>query len=423
MAEEDANGVSPKEAADTDLLRKYEHYFNPGLAKLISILGPVVEDRTEGMYLYDAQGRAFLDFYGGHGVFNFGHRNPRVLEAVRRELERAPLASSKVALSRPLAELAEKLAELTPGRLSRCFFGNSGAEAVEAALKLARAATGRKTLVAAENGFHGKTMGALSVTGRTVFRKPFEPLLPNVEFVGFGDAAALERVINDEVAAVILEPIQAEGGVILPPAGYLKLARRLTSEAGALLIIDEIQTGLGRTGENFSCQSELLEPDIMTLAKALGGGVVPIGAMVATPEAFMPFETDPFLHTSTFGGNPMACAAARAALNLLVEEEMATQAKTKGAYLLERLAAIKGDFPELVSDVRGRGLLIGVELKSEGLTGGLIYELKQQGILVLQMLNNPRVIRVEPPLIVEFDEMNRFLEALRSALEKVSDLV
>lgn len=404
-------------------LKQYERYFNPGISKLISILGPVVEEKTEGMYIYDSDGRAYLDFYGGHGVFNFGHRNPRIVRAVAEQLERAPLSASKVTMSRPLAVLSQKLAEVTPGELSRCFFCNSGTEAVEAGLKLARAVTGKKKLIATENAFHGKTLGALSVTGRKDFRRPFEPLLPDVLFVPYGDVAALGEAMSSDVAAVILEPIQGEGGVVIPPSGYLTAARSLTHKNGALLILDEIQTGLGRTGRNFACEFEELEPDIMTLAKALGGGVMPLGVMVATPGAFEPFEREPFLHTSTFGGNPAACAAGNAALEVLIEEDFAGQAAEKGRYLTESLSALKKRFPRLISDVRGKGLLIGIELVDEGLTGGLIYELKQEGILVLQMLNNPKVVRVEPPLIVSREEMERFVRTSESILRKVSDLL
>lgn len=254
------------------LFHLYAEHVNPGLARLLQFMGlEGLEERAEGCYLWDSEGRKYLDFLGGFGTFALGHRPAAVVEAVHRQLDRMPL-SSKLLLSPLQAELAALLAEITPGDLKYSFFCNSGAEAVEGCLKLARAATGRPKIITAEGAFHGKTLGALSVSGREVYRKPFEPLLPAVSLVPFGDAEALRQAVDEETAAVILEPVQGEGGVRVPPNDYLPAAREACDRAGALLILDEVQTGFGRTGRMFACEHWGVAPDLMALGKALGGG-------------------------------------------------------------------------------------------------------------------------------------------------------
>jgi putrescine aminotransferase len=399
------------------VLDQFENYYNPGLAKLNRFLGAVLEYRTEGCYMFDSDGNKYLDFIGGHGVFNFGHRHPKIIEAVKKQLELMPLAAHKVHLHAAIGELSEKLAAITPGDISRAFYCNSGTEAVEGAIKLARASTGKTQIISTENAFHGKSMGSLSVTGRPSYREPFMPLLTDVIHVPFGDSEAIENAINDETAAVILEPIQGEGGVIVPRDGFLKEVRKICSDAGVIFILDEVQTGMGRTGMNFACQYEEVVPDIMTLAKALGGGVMPVGAVLATPKAFEPFEADPFVHTSTFGANPLACAAAAAAIDVLVEEGLAAKAKEKGQYLVSKLNDLKTKFNQLVTDVRGKGLLIGIEFFDEGVAAHIIYQLAHKRIMVLHMLNNPKVIRIEPALIVENEHIDMLMDAIKAALE------
>jgi len=406
------------------ILEKYRNFYNSGVASLISLVLPLAEAYAEGMYIYgydmqtapSAEPQRYLDFLGGHGVFNVGHRHPKVIQAVKEQLEKYPLVASKVILDETLANLAEKLAQITPGSLSQLFPCNSGTEAVEAALKLARAKTGRQEFVAAVGGFHGKSFGSLSVSGREVYKTPFQPLLPEVKHVPFGDVAALKAAVTERTAAVILEPIQGEGGVNIPPRGYLKQAQEVCQQKGALLIVDEVQTGLGRTGKMFACEYEGVEPDILCLAKALGGGVVPFGVMMATPEAFAPFAENPFLHTSTFGGCSLGAAAALATIKVIEEEKLAAAAAEKGSYFLTQLQTLKEKYPQLVKDVRGRGLLIGLELVNEGVAGSIIYEMDHKKVIILQMLNNPKVLRFEPPLIVTKEQIDYVLQALDEAL-------
>ncbi len=400
------------------VLEKYRAYVNPGLAALVKFIGfDAVEHSAQGAAVRDTQGNTYIDCLGGFGALSLGHRHPRVVAAVREQLERMPL-SSKVLLNEGLANLCQRLAEITPGDLQYSFICNSGTEAVEGALKLARLVTGRPGIVAAVGGFHGKTLGALSASGRDVYRKPFAPLVPGFSHVPFGDAQAVREAVGKDTAAVILEPIQGEAGVIIPPDDYLPAVRGICDAAGALLILDEVQTGLGRTGRLFACEHCGVAPDIMTLAKALGGGVMPVGAFVARPNLWQAFSENPLLHSSTFGGNPLACAAALAAIEATIEERLPQRAQELGAQALRSLAQLQQRFPSAVADVRGRGLLIGIEFAHEDVAALVIAGLAQRRIIAAYTLNNPRVIRLEPPLVIEAEMLDSVLSALGAAVEQ-----
>ena len=406
-----------------DAFELFERHVNPGLAGLLRFTGlDVVEDHAEGVYVWDTSGRRYLDFLGLYGTLNLGHRHPRVVEAVKRQLDRMPM-SVRVMISEPTARLAARLAEITPGDLSMSFFGNSGAEAVEAAFKLARIHTGKPEIITTERGFHGKTMGALSLTPKAEYQDPVRPLVPGVKVVPYGDAAAVAEAIGPETAAVIVEPVQGEGGVIVPPEGYLRELREITRERGVLLILDEVQTGMGRTGRLWAAEWEGVEPDLLTSAKALGGGVMPIGAVVGRAELFEPFRENPLIHSSTFGGNPLAAAAALAAIEVTLEEDLPARAQEMGAYLLDALAGLKADYPEFIADVRGKGLLVGVEFTDADIGAIVISELAARGVLTAFGLNNPKVVRLEPPLIVERAHVDEAVEALRASLQAAGEML
>lgn len=403
-----------------NIIRDCENHVNPGLTRLMRFIGlGSVEEHSQGCYVYDSEGRSFLDCLGGYGVFNLGHCHPRVVAEVKRQLEIMPL-SSKVLFSAPQALLAAKLAQISPGNLKYSFFCNSGAEGVEGALKLARLSTGRKKIIATENAFHGKTLGALSATGRPVFREPCQPLLPEFYHVPYGDAGAVASLCDEETAAVIVEPVQGEGGIIVPPPGYLRELRAICDNRGALLILDEVQTGMGRTGKMFACEHEGVNPDILVLAKALGGGVMPIGAIMGTVEVWRAFEDNPFIHTSTFGGNPLACTAGLATIQVLEDDLLVDGARVRGEYLLQGLQNLQEKYPEIVRQVRGLGLMIGIEMTDEGWGGFVMSELFQQGILVAYALNNPKVIRLEPPLIITKEQIDQLVRAMSRAVEKAA---
>ncbi len=394
----------------------YKEYVNPPLARVMKLSGSPLEMRAHGTTIVDHTGKEYLDFAGGYGVFTLGHSHPRVVAAVREQMERMSL-SGKTMFNLPLGRLAKRLAEITPGDLRYSFFSNSGTEAVEGALKLARAATGRKKIVATYDAFHGKTLGGLSVSGRETFQERFRPLLDHVVHVPFGDADALAPALEG-AACFIVEPVQGEGGVNVPPRGYLQRARERCSEAGALLVVDEVQTGLGRCGAMFACELDDVVPDVMTLAKGLSGGVIPIGAYVSRPGPWMEaYGKAPLLHTSTFGGGEIACVAALTALDVLAEERLVENALARGNQLMSGARDLQRRFPEVIHHVRGRGLLVGVELTHEGYGGTIIPEMLKAGVTAAWTLNQQRVIRLEPPLIVTGAEVERALAALGAAAE------
>ena len=403
----------------------YRAYINPPLARVMKLSGSPVEVSAQGCTITDHTGKTYLDFAGGYGVFTLGHRHPRVLAAVRDQLDAIAL-SGRTMFNPLMGRLAKRLAELTPGDLAISFFANSGTEAIEGALKLARAATKRTKIVGTHDAYHGKTFGALSASGRDAFKTAYLPLLPDVVHVPFGDAAALDAALVD-AAAFIVEPIQAEGGVNLPPPGYLRAVRTACDRTGALFIADEVQTGLGRCGAMFACDLAGVVPDVMALAKGLSGGVMPVGAFIARPAVWnAAYGRAPLMHTSTFGGNELACAAALAALDVLVDDDLARNARARGGALLAGVRATAGRFPCAIAAVRGAGLLVGVELTHEGYGGTIIPELLKRGVTAAWTLNQQRVIRLEPPLIVDAAQiavaLRAFDEAVGVAVERLGTL-
>jgi putrescine aminotransferase len=427
MLEERAGlyGAATPQALAAETYENYKEFVNPGLARVMRLSGSPVEVRAKGCTIWDHNGRAYLDFAGGYGVFTLGYLHPRVVEAVRAQLELIAL-SGKTMFNVMLGRAARRLAELTPGDLKISFWCNSGTEAIEGAIKLARAATGRAKVVGTIDAFHGKTLGALSVSGREPFKEPFRPLLADSESLPYGATAGLETALRD-AAAFVVEPVQGEGGVNVPPAGYLREVRAICDRTGALFIADEIQTGLGRCGYRFACDRDQVVPDVMTLAKGLSGGIVPAGAFIARPQFWnAAFGHAPILHTSTFGGGELACAAALAGMNALEEEGLAQRARERGEQLLSGARAIAGEYPAVIREARGLGLLVGVELTNEGYSGWIIPEMRKHGVTAAWTLNAQRVIRLEPPLVVTAEEVDRALAALRAgvaaAYEKLGKL-
>jgi acetylornithine aminotransferase len=372
-----------------------DNYGTPPLA-LVGGAGAVVTDEA---------GREYLDLLGGIAVNALGHAHPAVVAAVSRQVATLGHVSNLYVAEPPVA-LAELLLALV-GRPGRVFFANSGAEANEAAFKLSRR-TGRTHVVATNGGFHGRTMGALALTGQPAKADPFRPLPGEVTHIPYGDVVALEEAVTDATAMVILEPIQGENGVVVPPAGYLAQARRITAAHGALLVLDEVQTGVGRTGHWFAHQADGIEPDVITLAKGLGGGL-PIGACLAFgPAADL---LGPGLHGSTFGGNPVSCAAALAVVSTIASEGLLDHVKRIGERIRRGVEALGHP---LVADVRGAGLLLGIAL-AEPVAGAVAGALRDAGILVNPV--QPGVLRLAPPLILTAGQVDTFLAALPAALD------
>jgi len=359
--------------------------------------------RGQGASLFDADGNEYLDCTSGHGVANLGHAHPKVAAAIAEQ------ASTLITLFESYpndkrAALMQKMATLVPG-LERVFFCNSGTEAVEAALKFARISTGRTKIVAAMRAFHGRTFGALSATFNKKYRQGFEPLVPGFSHVPYNKIEALEEAVTDETAAVILEVIQGEGGVYPADPDYIQAARRICDERGALLIVDEIQSGFGRTGVMFAVQHFDVTPDLLCCAKSLAGGV-PMGAVLIGEKVG---NLTPGTHGTTFGGNPLSCAAGLAAMTAIEEEELPRQALVKGAYLMDHLREI--DSP-LIREVRGMGLMVGIELKQK--VAPYLKALQDRNILALNA--GMTVLRLLPPLVISYEQLDRLVVALTNVL-------
>lgn len=384
-----------------------------------------VEWSGRGATFTDALGRTYIDALGGYGLLSLGWSHRKVIDAVKAQLERAPMPTQEM-LDWPRGMLANLLAQITPGDLNYAFFVSSGTEAVEGAMKFAKASTGKSGFIAAVRGFHGKTAGSLSLMGKAKFRKPVLPLLPNVYHVPYGDASAVEqqlriaRDVGNDIAAVVMEPVQGEAGAIVPPDDYWPRLRQLCDEFDVLLIADEVQTGLGRTGALWGVNHWNVTPDIITSAKALGGGVMPIGAFIAGRKVWEPFIEDPFLHTTTTGGNPLACAAAIATINVVLEEDLPRQAAEKGAYLMERLQPLAQRYDSIYEKITGKGLLIGQHFHDSEVGYKVAAGLFRRRVLIAGTLTNAQTVRIEPPLVIEYDELDEFLNRLEDSLKEVS---
>jgi len=420
---------SEKNWVINESVKGFTENVNPGFLqyrKSVSTDYTAIEWKDSGASFTDVHDKVFIDCLGGYGVYSVGHRHPRVIEAVTNQLERQALHSQE--LIDPLrAMLSRLIATITPGDLQYSFLTNSGTESIEGALKLARLHTKRPGVISTTGAFHGKSFGALTATSKSAFRKPFLPLVPGFRHVPYGDAGALEAEISsavytgEEIGAVILEPIQGEGGIIIPPDDYFPRVREICNHYGILLIADEVQTGLGRTGKLFGIEHYGVVPDIMCLAKPLGGGVMPIGAFISTEEIWQEMIPNPFIHTSTFGGNPLACAAAIASVNVILEEKLPEQAAEKGAYFIPKLTELTNKYENICHETRGRGLMIGVEFTSDEAGYEVAKGLFDNGILVAGTLINAKTIRIEPPLVISRDELDRVLEVLDKVLADVSN--
>jgi acetylornithine/LysW-gamma-L-lysine aminotransferase len=364
---------------------------------------PLTFVRGQGATLWDDQGQAYIDCMAGHGVANLGHAHPRVAQAIAEQAQRL-ITLPETYCNDQRARLVEVLCNLVPG-LERVFFCNSGTEAVEAALKFARLSSGRTQIVAAMRGFHGRTMGALSATWNKTYRTPFEPLVPDFKHVPYNKIEALDKAVGEGAAAVILEAVQGEGGVHVAHPEYLQAAQEICAQRGALLILDEVQAGWGRTGKLFAFQHFDVQPDLVCLAKSIAGGL-PMGATLIGSRVQ---NLGPGLHGSTFGGNPLASAAALASLQIIEEEKLPQQAAEKGAYLIERLRQI--DSPR-VRQVRGLGLMIGIELKQK--VAPYLQAMAERKVIALPA--GLTVIRLLPPLVITYEQIDQVVAVLEQVL-------
>lgn len=392
----------------SDLYADFHRYLCPTSAEP---LGLVIE-RAEGCFLRTPEGRNILDFVSGIAVSNVGHGCPEILRAITAQVERHlhVMVYGEIVQEAQVG-LAKHLAEIAPGDCSMTFFCNSGAEAIEGALKLCRKATGRARIIAFEGAYHGDTLGALSIAGEPRYQKPFAPLLPEVDLLPFDMLDSL-RAIDERVAGVVIEPIQGEAGIRVPSPGFLPALSTRCREVGALLVLDEVQTGIGRTGRWFACEHWNVIPDCVVVAKAVGGGL-PLGAFIARPELMRTLAADPpFAHVTTFGGHPVSCAAGLAALRFIHQRGLIVNAETMGRYLASAISDLAG-----VKEVRGLGLLLGIVLEEPSMTQAVLELALERDLLVGGFLYAEGVIRIAPPLVVSRELCDRAIEVLAESLK------
>ncbi|MEM2394617.1 MAG: aspartate aminotransferase family protein [Candidatus Bathyarchaeia archaeon] len=368
---------------------------------------PVVLCRGDGVYLWDINGKKYLDFTGNYGVCILGYSHPEIVQAIKSQVEKLTACHGSF-YNETRAMFLEKLIKIAPKGLSKAFLGNSGAEAVECAIKMARKYTGKTEIIAMMGGYHGKTMGALSATWKEKYRASFEPLVPGFKHVPRYNIQRVKEAITEKTAAIIVEPIQGESGIIVPPEDFLPSLRELCDETGVLLIIDEVQTGMGRTGKMFACEHWGIAPDILCIAKSIAGGL-PLGATLTTEEIASKLEVGE--HTSTFGGNPVACAAAAATIDVLLRENLLEHVAKVGKYFLEKLKELQVKH-RIVRDARGLGLMLGLELRIEVLN--VILGAIQRGVLLLDA--GRTVVRFLPPFIITEKEVNEAITVLDEIL-------
>ena len=438
--EKDTLAEEDKKAIHDESIENFNKYYNPGwleYRKSVSTDSAFVEWEDDGDVFRDLNGTEFIDCLGGFGIYACGHNNRQIKKTVAAQLDRYCLHSQE--LVDPLrGYLCKLIAMITPGDMQYSFLTNGGAEAVEMALKLARLATGGRWYISTTGAFHGKSMGAISMGGKAAYREDYIPMIQQVQHVKYGDAdaarVAVENLITvgEKVAAIIVEPIQGEAGVIIPPDGYLKALREICDEHGICLIFDEIQTGLGRTGTMWRCDYEGVTPDIMTYGKASSGGLVPITGIIARPWTYEKsgvgtgtegkmFDNPWILGSPTFGGNPLACSAFISTIRYMLENDIPGQSKAKGDYYLEGLKKLQEKYPTVLTAFRGSGMLICMEFPEAEVGYNVTKELFAQHVMTAGTLVNAKTVRIEPPITQAYETIDKVLAALDVALAKTKE--
>ena len=409
-----------------DSIDNFNGNVNPGwlqYRKSVSDNAAFVEWTDSEEHFEDLYGTEFIDCLGGFGIYTCGHRNPEILKTVKCQLDRYALHSQE--LVDPLrGYLANLLAMITPGDLQYCFFTNGGAEAVEMGLKLARLATGGRWYISTVGAFHGKSMGAISMGGKGAYREDYIPMIQQVQHVEYGNAEAMEaaiknlQIVGEKVAGVIIEAIQGEAGVIIPPDGYLTKVRAICDKYGVAMILDEIQTGMGRTGTMWRCEVEDVTPDILLYGKAFGGGIMPITGIIARPCMWVDKLIDNpwILGSPTFGGNPLACSAAISTIRYMLENDIPKVCKEKGDYIMAGLEKLKNKYPTVLTTYRGAGLLICMEFPEAEVGYAVTKHMFERHVMVAGTLVNARTVRIEPPAVLEYKTIDKVLVALEEAI-------
>ena len=405
---------------DMKLFESYGRLISSSYPAFMNKLGlNKVAAKALGATITDSVGRVYIDCVGGYGLFNVGHNNPAIIQSLIEQLEEQQLYT-KPLISEIQVRMAECLEKIVPGDLTCSFILNSGSEAIDCAIKLVRLHKGAKKIITAHKSFHGHTFGALSASGIPSFNRAFQPLLPGFVNVPFGDIEALERSISADIAAVLIEPIQHEAGVVLPPDGYLRKVRNLCDEYNLLLVLDEIKTGFGKTGRMFACEHYDVVPDILVLGKSLGGGLIPAGAVVAKSHLWKRFSLSFPMSASSYAGNVLACRVGISTIRYIRQGSLLEDCTEKGKMLLHSFREYVEEYPDILLSADGLGLLIGIETQSGKVALELTQEMVRQGVLVLPAFGNSSVLMVEPPLVISFQQIRAVADSFAAACAKVS---
>jgi acetylornithine/succinyldiaminopimelate/putrescine aminotransferase len=401
-------------------LSDFSKFIGPMKVRTMKAAGlDIIEHKREGVNVWDITGEKYIDCQTGSGIMNVGRRNPDIVEALKKALDTYDIGVFLLC-SKPKADLAKKLAEITPGDLKCTIFGVGGGEANDAAIKIARGFTMKKEIIYTQRAYHGHTGFSLSAIGRDAYKEPFEPLMPGFIMVPFGDIEAIKKAITADTAAIILEPIQGEGGINIPPDDYLPQVRKLCDDHEILLILDEIQTGFARTGKMFASEHWGVVPDIMTVAKSLGGGIYPISATIFKEEIQDFFIPHPFIHLSTFGGSDLGCIVGMAVIDYIQKHDLAGHAEKMGIRFRTGLDALLKDYPSLLLEVRQSGLMIGLQYTNESIGPRMTKKLAERGVIAIYTGNDPSICRLMPPLVITPEEVDFVLNALAESMKGLS---
>jgi len=411
--------VDPEELKEK-ALKDFAEYISPMKVRTMKSAGlDIIEEKRDGATVWDITGRKYIDCQTGSGIMNVGRHNREIAEILKNALDTYDIGVFLLC-SKQKADLAKKLAEITPGDLKCTIFGVGGGEANDAAIKIARGYTMRTEIIYAKNAYHGHTGFSLSAIGRDAYKEPFEPLVPGFKMVPFGDADAIRDTINEDTAAVILEPIQGEGGIHISPDGYLEEVREICTKNETLLILDEIQTGFARTGKMFASEHWGVVPDIMTVAKSLGGGLYPISATIFTEEIMDFFIPHPFIHLSTFGGSDLGCIVGLAVIDYIEKHNLCEHATEMGKRFRKGFDRLLKDYPDLLLEVRQMGLMMGLQYTNDSIGPRMTKKLSQRGVIAVYTGNDPSICRLMPPLVITEQEVDFVLNALEDSMVELS---
>ncbi|HCO96280.1 MAG TPA: putrescine aminotransferase [Phycisphaerales bacterium] len=405
---------------DMNLYESYGRFISSSYPPFLNKLGlNKVAVKAQGATITDSDGKTYIDCVGGYGLFNLGHNNPEIIESLTHQLKEQQLFT-KPLISEIQVRMAELIAKIAPGDLECSFILNSGSEAIDCAIKLARLHRGGKTIITAQKSFHGHTFGALTASGIPSFKRAFQPLLPGFISVPFGDIEALERSISLETGAVLIEPIQHEAGIFLPPDGYLQKVRKLCDEHNLIMILDEIKTGFGKTGRMFACEHYNVVPDILVLGKSLGGGLIPTGAVVAKSHLWKRFGLSFAMSASSYAGNVLACRAGISAIRYIQRVNLPADCAEKGKMLLRSFRDYVAEYPDILRSADGLGLLIGIETQSPRIALELAVEMIRRGVILVPAFGSSSVLMVEPPLVISFKQIRAVVDSFAAACVKVN---